>query len=182
MPSPIAHATMGYVIYHIYQRRLSYKGSSVGTKLPRVLLVTIALSLLPDLDGVAGLLMGDFGRFHNNAIHSLGFGLLAALILAGVVWWRKRSRLLTWFMVALLCFEMHVLMDYVTIGRGVMLFWPFTSARFGSPLILFYGLHWSDGLVSLRHVWTLATELAFTLTVLLTLRFLPSYKRRGASR
>jgi peptidoglycan/LPS O-acetylase OafA/YrhL len=53
-----------------------------------------------------------------------------------------------------------------------MLFWPLSAARFESPVKLFYGLHWSDGLVSVKHIWTLLNELAFALIAVLATYFL----------
>ena len=46
-----------------------------------------------------------------------------------------------------------------------MLFWPLTDSRYLPPLLLFYGLHWSDGLFSVNHVITLVTEVALILLV-----------------
>jgi hypothetical protein len=46
-----------------------------------------------------------------------------------------------------------------------MLLWPFTDVRFRPPVDLFYGLHWSDGLTSKRHLWTILTEGLFGLLI-----------------
>jgi hypothetical protein len=51
-----------------------------------------------------------------------------------------------------------------------MALWPLTGGRFQAPVFLFYGLHWSQGWLSVRHLWTLATELAFAAASLLALR------------
>ena len=56
-------------------------------------------------------------------------------------------------------------MDYFTVGRGVLAFWPFTAERFSAPVPLFYGLRWSEGWVSPRHVWTVLTEVPFAAVV-----------------
>jgi hypothetical protein len=52
-------------------------------------------------------------------------------------------------------------MDAATVSRGVMALWPLTETRFLAPVTIFYGLHWSDGWISIRHLWTLLTELLF---------------------
>ena len=170
MPSPIAHLTAGYAVYVLarsYAPKLEL--SRVGP-LPGLLLLTGGFSLLPDLDTVAGILMGDFGRFHNNATHSLVVGLALACAFGVLMHWRQGSGFGRWFGIALLCYELHVLMDWTTIGRGVMAWWPLTGSRFQAPVFLFYGLHWSQGWWSPRHLWTLATELAFAVGTLLALR------------
>lgn len=162
MPSPLAHVTVGYMIGRLHQPKPSSEMDprAVEKSLGRVI-VPMVISLLPDLDAVLGLISGDFGQFHNHWTHSLIVGLLAAFSI-GILASRARwSGFLTWFAIALACYEMHVIMDFFTVGRGVMLFWPFTPQRFSSPVKLFYGLHWSDSWSSTRHLWTLITELGF---------------------
>ncbi len=178
MPSPIAHTMIGYVIYRIFQLRMSH-GSTKQIESLLFLAVTIGLSLLPDLDALIGLLMGDFWRFHNQATHSLIIGLIIALGIGAVIWLRRRSGFLCWFIIALLCYELHVIMDFFTIGRGVMLLWPFSSDRYESPMTLFYGLHWSQGWVSVMHLWTLVTELGFVVLVGFIIHFLRVKKLLG---
>jgi membrane-bound metal-dependent hydrolase YbcI (DUF457 family) len=119
------------------------------------------MSVLPDLDAMVGLLAGNLERFHNARTHSLFVGLAVALLFGAIAFWKGSSWLPFWSLLTLTCYEMHVMMDFSTVGRGVMLFWPFSTERFSSALKLFYGLHWSDGWQSLRHVWTLFTELGF---------------------
>jgi hypothetical protein len=69
-------------------------------------------------------------------------------------------------------------MDFLTYGRGVMALWPLRSDRFLSPVTAFYGLHWSDHVVSIRHSVTLVTELAFALLTVLIVRLGP-WERGG---
>lgn len=171
MPSPIAHTTMGYVIHKAYQARRPGQGLGQFGRLPRLLILTSALSLLPDIDSIAGLLLRDFGRYHNSVSHSLVVGLVVALVIGVLAWATMRAGFLDWFVLALLCYELHIVLDFFTGMRGVMLFWPFSSARFQSPVKLFYGLHWSDGIVSINHLWTLLNEVVFAALVVLTLHF-----------
>lgn len=51
-----------------------------------------------------------------------------------------------------------------------MLFAPISKRRFQLPITLFYGLRWGSGLFSVKHLWTLATELLFSLVVIQTLK------------
>jgi membrane-bound metal-dependent hydrolase YbcI (DUF457 family) len=165
MPSPIAHVAAGYAIYYLSRSRAPQtKLKGIGP-LPTPLIVTTGFSLLPDIDSALGFLTGNFGRFHNNATHSFIVGLGVALVFGLVMWWKERSGFGFWFWLALLGYEGHVLMDSATIGRGVMAFWPLTRERFMFPVIVFYGLHWSDGWLSSRHLWTAATESTFAAVV-----------------
>lgn len=163
MPSPIAHSAIGYVVYRIYGKQTPYLNKSLFGVLPRLLLITMVLSLLPDLDSIPGIVLGDFGRYHNSATHSFIVGFLVSLIIAAIVWLKLRKNFWIWFFIPFFCYQAHVLMDMFTFGRGVMAFWPLTSMRFKSPVYLFYGLHWSDGLFSPRHILTIITELIFVL-------------------
>ncbi len=71
-------------------------------------------------------------------------------------------------------------MDAFTIGRGVMILWPFSIDRYASPVSLFYGVHWSDGWVSVRHLWTMVTELALLAAAGLFIH-LGAYRKVGRS-
>lgn len=159
MPSPIAHLATGYLAYRIGRRHSPRLEAEASTS-PLLLLTAALFSLLPDVDAMAGLLLGDFGRYHNNGTHSLLVGLALSLIVAALIAW-KRQGFAPWFILAASCYGMHVLMDAATPGRGVMALWPLSERRFLLPMPLFYGLHWSDGWFSLRHLWTALTEILF---------------------
>lgn len=174
MPSPLAHVTMGYVISKVHQRKsFSEVNTRAVEKRWGLSMLPVVISLLPDLDSALGLLAGDLGRFHNSGTHSLIVGLIVALFIGTMASRTSRAEFLNWFAIALACYEMHVIMDFFTIGRGVMLFWPFSLGRFSSPVKLFYGLHWSDGWVSPRHIWTLLTELGFAVFAVAVVHLLP---------
>ncbi|NLG71745.1 MAG: metal-dependent hydrolase [Chloroflexi bacterium] len=166
MPSPLAHTTAGYAVYRLLRRRRSDWEPQVW-RLPLILLVTLVFSILPDFDAVAGILAGDIGRYHNQGTHSLVVGLLVALLFAVLLARGRMHAFKAWFPPLLLSYELHVLMDVVTLGeRGVMLLWPLSSARFDVPFTLFYGVRWSEGIFAWQHLVTLATEALFALLVL----------------
>ncbi len=161
MPSPIAHSLVAV----IFARRLT--PSLLSLRGVGMLLYAGFFSMLPDVDAIIGIACDDLGRYHNNITHSLGF-----ITVVGVTIWIA-TRLLRvpspsrWAGVASGCMLLHVLMDFLTVGRGVMLFWPLTSHRFEPPFKLFYGLHWSEGVWSSSHLITAATELALLLPLML---------------
>ncbi len=169
MPSPIAHITIGYCLYRIL-RSGAEKFAFLRALQPVWLLLPacILLSLLPDSDSALGILFGRFGHFHNQWSHSLFFWALPSVALAGAVYLikRKPKQATAWGALCLLSCILHVLMDYACHGRGVMLFWPFTSQRFIAPVLLFYGVRWSDGIWSWRHFPTILNELIFALVIL----------------
>ena len=174
MPSPIAHLATGYAIYLLSRsRQPEIKPDKLG-RLPTSLAVATGFTMLPDIDSAAGLLMGNFGRFHNNVTHSLVLGFGISLVFATVMHWRQRAGFAYWFFLALVSYEAHVVMDSLTISRGVMAFWPFSSERFLLPFRLFYGFHWSDGLLSVRHIWTFLTEGVFAAALIGLLHLIKS--------
>lgn len=184
MPSPIAHSAVGYVIYRAQRGRLSGERFRWQRRFTVPLLITLGLSLAPDADSLVGFALGDLGRYHNTVSHSLIAGVafalvvgLVAVLVALVAGQNQHGRFGRWFLIALLCYESHVIMDFFTIGDGVMLFWPFSVERFISPVPLFYGLHWSHGWISVWHLWTFVSELGFGIVLLVLVRL---FSRREA--
>lgn len=161
MPSPIAHIATGYLISRIARRSASRQEDRSNSLVLTV--ASISLSLLPDIDLVASVLFQDFRQFHNNITHSIFFGVAVALVIAVLALLLKRSDALRWFLIAFACYEVHLLMDFFCMGRGLMLAWPVTTQRYQSSVKLFYGFHWSEGIISVSHVWTLINEAVFVL-------------------
>jgi membrane-bound metal-dependent hydrolase YbcI (DUF457 family) len=178
MPSPIAHLSVGYAIYRHYQNKLSAQPTQ-GWKLPLQMILATGLSLLPDLDVIPAFIFRDMQRYHNNFSHSLLFAVPVAFVLAVIFHRIYRSNFWLWFLVCLLSYDLHVLMDALTAERGVMMFWPLTDARFASPIKLFYGLQWGLGWLSIWHLWTIFTESLFGLLILLVMNYFE--KRRNQS-
>lgn len=179
MPSPLAHATVGYVVYRTWPAGYDPTGGARLTSVPALLVASVGLCLVPDVDAAVGILAGNLGRYHNNFMGSPLFGVLAAFAAATALRALTGEAFGRWFLLALVCYELHVLMDFFTIGRGVMLLWPWTEARFSPPFEIFYGLRWSDGLISVRHLWTLFTETLFG-AVMVTLAWLATRHRARA--
>jgi membrane-bound metal-dependent hydrolase YbcI (DUF457 family) len=168
MPSPIAHVAAGYVVYRLAGR--SPAGQAAVPSRGLLFAAAAILSLLPDVDSVVGILMGDFGRYHNNLSHSVVMALVAALSIGAVARYVTGGRFMFWFGLVFACYGLHVLMDFFTWSRGVMVLWPLVPDRFTAPVVLFYGFHWSQGWVSPRHLWTFLTEAPVALAAVLTAR------------
>jgi len=157
MPSPIAHITIGAIIASVVARK---------KPLPRhtwmLPVVCIFFSMAPDLDMIAGILMRDIGSFHNQMSHSPLFGLTACLILTPLVKLLLPGySLLHVLGLLVLCYGLHLAMDYLTYGRGLKLLWPWAEDRFRSPILLFYGVRWSHGILTPLHFITIANEALF---------------------
>jgi inner membrane protein len=164
MPSPLAHMAAGYSVYQIYNLTYRPTWKTSGTAHATVpVTLFIGASLLPDVDAVLGLLLGNFGRLHNQGTHSLFVGLVAALAVAGIVHVARRQGAIHWAALTFICYALHLFMDSLTTGRGVMLLWPFSAERFLSPVSLFQGVHWSQGWANAITVGTVMSELPVVL-------------------
>lgn len=144
------------------RRRLPTRKPGFSIRQPWLIFLLLFWAIVPDLDVIPGFLVGDLGSFHNNLTHSLTaavvFSAMAALILS----WINRCSPTTWFIALFLCYGSHVLLDFVTYSeRGLLLLWPFDLKRYESGVALFYGVRWSEGLISYHHLVTMVSELAF---------------------
>lgn len=187
MPSPIAHGAAAYLLYRAVRRSnpphqpLSPSQQTSNPRPFHVWLLAelglfggiVLLSLLPDLDVLPGILANDLGRFHNNRSHSFFLGALIAPLVGGAMWALQRSNFRRLTTIAFVAYSLHLVMDYFTVGRGVMLWWPFSADRLTSPMPLFHGVRWSEGWWSANHGWTLLNELGWTALVLIAVHCRP---------
>ena len=176
MPSPIIHLSVGAFTHGALKRRWR---DATPLRRTAYVLAFLFFAMMPDLDSVIGIALNDLGRFHNNIAHSFGFALIAgcaAWLLAPLFGERKRR---FWAAVVFGSYAGHILLDAITRGRGVMLFWPITDLRIQPPFQIFYGLQWSHGLVSIEHFVTAGTE---GLVVLLVAWLVLRLRRKGISK
>jgi membrane-bound metal-dependent hydrolase YbcI (DUF457 family) len=158
---------------------MSVEGQHFWGPLPIVLIITVVFAMLPDFDALVGLLAGNIGAYHNNGTHSLIVGLAVSLLVAGLMGLRRKTSFLPWFLVLLISYESHVILDYFTFGgRGVMLFWPITVERFIPPILFFHGVRWSAGVYTTEHLLTIASESLIVLTVFLGIWLFEGRRRK----
>ena len=146
-----------------------------------LLILCVGLSVVPDLDAAVGIAFGDLGRYHNNFAGSPAFGTLVALFAGGVVWLFRRHLARQATVLVFVCYQVHVFMDFLTISRGSMMLWPFTTERFEPPVRIFYGLRWSHGPVSDLHLITLVTESVFVVVLAVLVVWLERRRSRRAA-
>ena len=180
MPSPIAHLGMGYVIYRYHKDKLPADRSHLW-KLPFQMIMLAGLSMLPDLDVVPAIIFRDMKAYHNNFSHSLLVAVPVAFLIAGLFHRIYRSNFWLSFLICLVSYDLHIIMDLMTAERGVMIFWPVTQHRFTFPIKVFYGLQWGLGWFSLWHLWTIFTESVFVLVVVLALNYFEKRRTKANS-
>lgn len=187
MSSPIAHAAVGYAVYHAFRRSLPMEkvfGIPARIAWP---LAAVFCSLLPDIDAVIGIPLRDLEHYHNNLTHSLLAGAFASFALAPALRWITRLRVKVGLCFALSCVFGHIVVDLLTDSRGVMLFWPFSLHRFLSPVTLFPGVPWSHPLTDPLYLQMLLYDSCFALLVILlvelvrrrAVRMVESHEKHG---
>jgi len=168
MASPLTHIAVGYSLFRIARPRFSELTGKCKTLV--LLCGGLGAAVVVDADAALGVLHHDLASYHNQQSHSL----LAAIIAGIGVGYLGRTLtgcdLRRWLVLGLAGALSHVLIDFLTIGRGVQLLWPFTSARFASSFPLFYGLRWSEGIWSTSHLVTLANEVPILVGLLWLVR------------
>lgn len=177
MPSPIAHLGAGYAIYHSYKQKLPQDPRRFW-RLPLQLVMIAGLSMLPDLDIIPAIIFSDMKAYHNNFSHSLLLAIPVAILVAGVFHRIHRTNLWLWFLICLISYDLHVIMDVLTAERGVMIFWPLSQDRVVSPIRIFYGLQWGFGWFSIWHVWTFLTESLFVIVVIGAVNYFEKRRNR----
>jgi inner membrane protein len=85
---------------------------------------------IPDVDGLGIVVSQDaYWNYHHVLGHNLAFGLVVATSLA--MWSTSRAK--AWAMY-LLCFHLHLVMDYYGSGPGwpIHYWWPFSRTKYES--------------------------------------------------
>ena len=100
-----------------------------------------------------------------NLLRRCSLLLVLAFLIAGLFHRMYRTNFWLSFLICLVSYDLHIVMDMMTAERGVMIFWPFTQNRFTFPIKVFYGVQWGLGWFSLWHLWTVFTEALFVLVV-----------------
>lgn len=155
MPLPVLHSFAGYSIY-----KLSKKNTSDENW--KLVLLSIFLANLSDFDFLPGLVLGKSTLFHRGISHSLGASLIVGVFIGSFVWILKRQSFFKFFLLSSIIYFSHAVLDYFSgPGANILLFWPFSSVLFGSPVQVFMGgalsLH-SVGNFTELLLWFLAPE------------------------
>lgn len=138
MPTPLAHGLAGIAVGRTVR---------TGWRAWHFAALAATITLVPDLDFVPGVLMGDPSLFHRGVTHSLpGAVLLAApiaLVLAALAEAPGGNgcgigeRFLRWYGFVLPVYVTHLLLDMVAPdtahNSGIRLLWPVTDAYFMAP-------------------------------------------------
>jgi inner membrane protein len=134
MPSPIGHSLAGLCGYFLAGNR------PLSQRREYLLLSSVVIANLPDLDLVPRLLFGDVSSLHRQWTHSLvaalGFGLLIGVLAR---WWKTDGIFYGIWGGAI--YLSHIVLDMLlndpSPPHGVQLLWPFSQSYFMSPFTPF---------------------------------------------
>lgn len=181
MPSPVAHAALV-----LLAPALTPAAARARVPMPRLLafyaLVTVALCI-PDVDFALPLVMDvTMHQAHGAWLHSFVAAAVFAMLFAPVARWIVGGAwpLRSMTIVGFTAYASHIVMDAMTNGRGVMMFWPMSGERVRLPITVFTGIHWSDPSRWDLHARTAVNEGVFTLIVAAVAAMLTFRPRRAA--
>jgi inner membrane protein len=125
MPTPVGHLIVSYLVYSTQSDRFRNRGVLIGS---------LFSGVAADLDFLPGLLVGDPGRFHHGASHSLGAAVLYGFGLCGYLRYRGTSQALQLTLLLACAYVSHVILDFFAIDTGapfgVPLLWPVSSTSY----------------------------------------------------
>jgi inner membrane protein len=135
MATPIGHALAGYAVS-------SFSTEKQNRNRFHLILLCIFMAVAPDLDVLPGLLRGKPILYHSAITHSLGFGFVLSLAIAGIYHLRGRS-FSDIFKLCFISYSSHLFLDFFgpdgRVPYGIPLFWPLSGMHFISPIPLLLG-------------------------------------------
>ncbi len=157
MPSPIGHLAFWPLLW---RRNAPPAAERTRRRLWAAALATALLA--PDFDVALALVWQTrISDVHNGPSHSLAAAILFAAALAGICAAILRVRYVPAAAVLLAAYLSHLLLDILTWGRGIELFWPLSDLRIKSPIPIFMGVRHSVGAPLWMHLLTALNDLAF---------------------
>ncbi len=174
MPSPIFHSTTGYFLSKFLPSKW-VPNSHKPRRFDLHVVYPVFVAIAADFDFIPQIITGE--RMHRGITHSLiftlGFSLIAALI--GSRFWKTSYQKL--FTFTLILYSSHLILDFISEGRGIKFFLPFLDQFIKSPFILFPGIHLSDGLLQPINFVTVFYELLLSAVLYKLLTTWQQYKR-----
>jgi inner membrane protein len=151
MATPVGHALAGYAVYRVNAEQRGERGT--------LLWVCVVLAIVPDLDFIPGMLMGQPDRYHQGISHSIGVALVVSFGVALAHSAGKGTVMADWgrFFCA---YASHLVIDTLAPDRrppyGVPLWWPLSDEYYLAPFALFQGVRHSRGAFTTPGEWLTA--------------------------
>ena len=134
-----------------------------------LLIGSVVIANLPDVDFLPGILLDDPRFFHHQATHSLVAVVMVSLLTGAIASWWKLNRI-GWGVWGGGLYLSHLVLDFLvndpTPPFGVQFLWPFSKTYFISPITPFRRFDYFDStvgvlasLLSLYNFGTIVWEL-----------------------
>jgi len=141
LPSPVGHSLAGLCGFLLAQKYV------VPRRRGWLLVGSVVIANLPDLDFLPGLLLGNPASFHHQATHSLAAVAMVGLLIGSLArWWNLND--VGWGSWGGALYLSHVILDLLINDPsppfGVQLLWPFSEAYFISAITPFSGFAYFD--------------------------------------
>lgn len=139
--TPLGHSLGGYAVYNF--------SSVASTNNNRVKLAFLCIFMAnsPDLDFLPGILIGRPALYHHQTTHSLGFALIASLVISAFFSIRTKPFSQV-FSLCFISYLSHIVIDlFESSGHlghrgGMPLFWLVSTDKFSSPTTLYLAFHY----------------------------------------
>jgi membrane-bound metal-dependent hydrolase YbcI (DUF457 family) len=104
---------------------------------------------------------------HRGIRHSLGMAAIVCLGIAGIFSMRYRQGFWAAFRLGMIASASHLCLDLLTTGgKGIPVFWPLSSTRISSSMVIFPQVYHSEGLLYAGHIPVLLFEGAYAVSLL----------------
>jgi len=171
MPTPIGHSLISTAIFAGVNKK--DKNFSVLDYF-----IFLFFGMLPDLDFLPGLIIGEPSRYHHGFSHSFVMSLVMGLMAGLVYYLIRRKYLVQYSFIFSGVYFAHVAADFFAVDTslpiGEQLFWPFWNGYLLSPFTFFLDVHRSaesfDFFVSMfnsHNLKTVMVEIAICVPLIL---------------
>ena len=182
MATPLGHSLAGYAVY-------SFSSGGKDHNRHNLTLLCIVMANFPDLDFLPGFLIGSPALYHQGVKHSLGFGLMVSMGIAGIYHF-KDNLFSTVFTLCFMSYLSHLLINFLgpdgRLPYGQPLLWPLSVEHYIFPVSVFLGAHhvrstsattleWIHGILNLRNLSAMSVELVLISPFI----FLAKHYKRG---
>ena len=155
MPSPIAHSIVGLSISSNSEKGVKniFKNRFLNY------LLIIFVSVVPDFDIIPGFFVGLPSKYHHGMTHSFFSGIVFALLFSLLIYLFKKRYFLYRALLFSAIYFFHIILDLFTVdsgeinGLGMPIFFPFSSNRYISSIIIFYSAMTKNGYFSFQTVF-----------------------------
>lgn len=141
MPSPVGHTLAGLCGFILVSQYVAPRQRL------QLLLGSVFIANMPDLDILPGLLLGNPSSFHRQGTHSLTAAAVTEVIVA-LLAKRWKLRRIQWGIWAAGVYTSHIFLDMLLDDPsppfGVQALWPFLKTYFISPITVFASFDYFD--------------------------------------